>query len=89
MSIEWVRPMHVRSSLGMEAVPDSAIIISVNSKTCIGRCGGCGEPVLLDEDYAVDTKVDRLVCGKCLKENEEYASLYKDFRSAEKQEVML
>ena len=76
-AVNWVRPTHVRHSESMEGVPDDAIVLSVGGKHCIDRCRGCGKPLLYESVFSVSADVPgALICGECLKSNEDYASLY-------------
>ena len=65
-TILWVRPMHVRNSEAMEQVSEDGIVLFVDGKLCVGRCGGCGKPILYESTFSRDEADGLLTCGECL-----------------------
>jgi hypothetical protein len=69
VSVQWVRRMHVRVSENADHLSDDAIVLSVDGKLCIGRCKGCGKPILTEDDYSV-LKDRKIFCGQCVRAKE-------------------
>jgi hypothetical protein len=61
----WVWPYSVHNANGDTPIPPSAIVLSVNGKPCVGRCGGCGNPITIEETYTTDEARGLLVCSDC------------------------
>jgi hypothetical protein len=66
MSVVWVWPYSVHTSGEDKVIPSSAIVISVNGKPCVGRCGDCGEPLTTEDTHTVDEARGTLVCAGCI-----------------------
>jgi hypothetical protein len=82
MSIEWIRAMHLRHSEDMTSVSEDAIVLSVNGKACVGRCGGCAKPITVEDMYSQARDVPgALICGECMEENEAH---FREMRREEK-----
>ncbi len=67
MSIKFVWPISVHEVPDMGHLPDDAVVLSVNDKVCVGRCGVCKKPVTYDENYELWKRgsVSHPICQKC------------------------